>query len=55
MFSMAMWMAALVAPLLLVATVVLGLGYPLAVWAVAHVPGLSSQAEGSAEKCTSVK
>jgi K+-transporting ATPase ATPase C chain len=33
--------------LLLVATVVLGLGYPLAVWAVAHVPGLSSQAEGS--------
>jgi K+-transporting ATPase ATPase C chain len=33
--------------MLLVATVVLGLAYPLAVWAVAHVPGLSSQAEGS--------
>ena len=33
--------------MLLVATVVLGLAYPLAVWGVAHVPGLSSQAEGS--------
>ncbi|QYN37450.1 potassium-transporting ATPase subunit C [Pseudonocardia sp. DSM 110487] len=33
--------------MLLVATVVLGLAYPLAVWAVAHVPGLSSRAEGS--------
>jgi len=33
--------------MLLVATVVLGLAYPLAVWAVAHVPGLASQAEGS--------
>jgi len=33
--------------MLLVATVVLGLAYPLAVWAVAHVPGLSAQAEGS--------
>jgi potassium-transporting ATPase KdpC subunit len=33
--------------MLLVATVALGLVYPLAVWAVAHVPGLASQAEGS--------
>jgi potassium-transporting ATPase KdpC subunit len=33
--------------MLLVATVVLGLAYPLAVWGVAHVPGLASQAEGS--------
>jgi K+-transporting ATPase ATPase C chain len=33
--------------MLLVATVVLGLAYPLAVYAVAHVPGLASQAEGS--------
>jgi potassium-transporting ATPase KdpC subunit len=33
--------------MLLVATVVLGLAYPLAVWAVAHVPGLASRAEGS--------
>lgn len=33
--------------MLLVATVVLGLAYPLAVWGVAHVPGLSSRAEGS--------
>jgi potassium-transporting ATPase KdpC subunit len=33
--------------MLLVATVVLGMAYPLAVWAVAHVPGLASQAEGS--------
>ena len=33
--------------MLVVATVVLGLGYPLAVWAVAHVPGLASKAEGS--------
>ena len=33
--------------MLLVMTVLLGLAYPLAVWAVAHVPGLSSRAEGS--------
>jgi potassium-transporting ATPase KdpC subunit len=33
--------------MLLVATVVLGLAYPLAVWGVAHVPVLASQAEGS--------
>jgi K+-transporting ATPase ATPase C chain len=33
--------------MLLVATVVLGLAYPLAVYAVAHVPGLAPQAEGS--------
>jgi K+-transporting ATPase ATPase C chain len=33
--------------MLVVATVVLGLGYPLAVWGVAHVPGLAAQAEGS--------
>ena len=33
--------------MLVVATVVLGLAYPLAVWAVAHVPGMASQAEGS--------
>ena len=33
--------------MLLVATIVLGLAYPLAVWAVAHVPGLASRAEGS--------
>jgi potassium-transporting ATPase KdpC subunit len=33
--------------MLVVATVVLGLGYPLAVWAAAHVPGLASHAEGS--------
>jgi K+-transporting ATPase ATPase C chain len=33
--------------MLLVMTVVLGLAYPLAVWAVAHAPGLAPQAEGS--------
>jgi len=33
--------------MLLLMTVVLGLVYPPAVWAVAHVPGLSAQAEGS--------
>lgn len=33
--------------MLLVATVALGVAYPLAVYAVAHVPGLASQAEGS--------
>ena len=33
--------------MLIVATVALGLAYPLAVWAVAHVPGLSARAEGS--------
>lgn len=32
---------------LLVATVVLGLAYPLAVWGVARVPGLAPRAEGS--------
>src|SRR5581483_8240701 len=32
---------------LLVLTVVLGIGYPLAVWAVAHLPGLAGHAEGS--------
>jgi K+-transporting ATPase ATPase C chain len=33
--------------MLVVATVALGLVYPLAVWGVTHVPGLASQAEGS--------
>jgi K+-transporting ATPase ATPase C chain len=33
--------------MLVVATVVLGLAYPLTVWAVAHVPGLAPRAEGS--------
>jgi len=33
--------------LLLVMTVLFGILYPLAVWAVARIPGLSSQAEGS--------
>ena len=33
--------------MLLVATVVLGLAYPLAVWGVARLPGLASPAEGS--------
>jgi K+-transporting ATPase ATPase C chain len=33
--------------LILVMTVLLGIAYPLAVWAVAHLPGLSSHAEGS--------
>lgn len=33
--------------LLLVLTVLLGIAYPLAVWAVAHLPGLSGRAEGS--------
>jgi potassium-transporting ATPase KdpC subunit len=33
--------------MLVVATIALGLAYPLAVWGVAHVPGLASQAEGS--------
>jgi K+-transporting ATPase ATPase C chain len=32
---------------LLVLTLLLGIGYPLAVWAVAHLPGLSGRAEGS--------
>jgi potassium-transporting ATPase KdpC subunit len=33
--------------MLLVATVALGIAYPLAVWAVAHAPGLAPLAEGS--------
>ena len=33
--------------MLLVATVALGLVYPLAVWGVARMPGLNSRAEGS--------
>jgi potassium-transporting ATPase KdpC subunit len=33
--------------MLLVATVVLGLAYPLAVWGVARLPGLDAKAEGS--------
>lgn len=33
--------------MLLVATVVLGLAYPLAVWGVARLPGLNGSAEGS--------
>lgn len=33
--------------MLLVFTVACGIVYPLAIWAVAHVPGLSSNAEGS--------
>jgi K+-transporting ATPase ATPase C chain len=33
--------------LLLVATVVLGLAYPLAVWGVSRLPGLVGPAEGS--------
>jgi K+-transporting ATPase ATPase C chain len=33
--------------MLLVATVVLGLGYPLAVWGVTRLPGLDGAAEGS--------
>ncbi|WP_439377755.1 potassium-transporting ATPase subunit C [Amycolatopsis lexingtonensis] len=32
---------------LLVMTVLLGILYPLAVWAIAHIPGLESNAEGS--------
>ena len=32
---------------LLVMTVLLGILYPLAVWAVARIPGLESHAEGS--------
>ncbi|MEV6878009.1 potassium-transporting ATPase subunit C [Amycolatopsis sp. NPDC051128] len=32
---------------LLVMTVLLGILYPLAVWAIAHVPGLAANAEGS--------
>ncbi|WP_028924840.1 K(+)-transporting ATPase subunit C [Pseudonocardia acaciae] len=33
--------------MILVLTVILGIIYPLAVWAVAHLPGLSGRAEGS--------
>ncbi|WP_406689017.1 potassium-transporting ATPase subunit C [Saccharopolyspora sp. ID03-671] len=33
--------------LLLVATVLLGVGYPLAIWGVGHLPGLAGRAEGS--------
>lgn len=33
--------------LLLVLTVLLGIVYPLAIWAVSHVPGLDDHAEGS--------
>ncbi|MBO0872512.1 MAG: K(+)-transporting ATPase subunit C [Pseudonocardia sp.] len=33
--------------LIVVMTVILGIAYPLAVWAVTHLPGLSSHAEGS--------
>lgn len=33
--------------LLLVFTVLCGIVYPLAIWAVAHIPGLSANAEGS--------
>ena len=32
---------------LLVFTVVVGLGYPLLVWAVAQLPGLKNKADGS--------
>lgn len=32
---------------LVLLTIVLGLAYPLAVWGVAHLPGLASKAEGS--------
>ncbi|MGH3586720.1 MAG: potassium-transporting ATPase subunit C [Pseudonocardia sp.] len=32
---------------LVVLTIVLGLAYPLAVWGVAHLPGLAGRAEGS--------
>ncbi|MGH3969903.1 MAG: potassium-transporting ATPase subunit C, partial [Mycobacterium sp.] len=32
---------------LLVFTVILGIGYPLLIWLVAHLPGLHAQAEGS--------
>lgn len=34
--------------ILLVLTVLLGIGYPLAVWAVGRLPGLEANAEGSA-------
>ncbi|GAB3685805.1 potassium-transporting ATPase subunit C [Saccharopolyspora tripterygii] len=33
--------------LLLVATVLLGIGYPMAIWGVSRLPGLADQAEGS--------
>ncbi|WP_407691198.1 potassium-transporting ATPase subunit C [Saccharopolyspora mangrovi] len=33
--------------LLLVATVLLGIGYPMAVWGISRVPGLAAHAEGS--------
>lgn len=33
--------------MILVMTVLLGIAYPLTVWAVAHLPGLSAHAEGS--------
>ncbi|MGD9528302.1 potassium-transporting ATPase subunit C [Pseudonocardia sp.] len=39
--------AGVAARVLLVMTLLLGVGYPLAVWAVAHLPGLSASAEGS--------
>jgi K+-transporting ATPase ATPase C chain len=39
--------AGVAARVLIVMTLLLGIGYPLAVWAVAHLPGLSASAEGS--------
>ncbi|MGE3284582.1 MAG: potassium-transporting ATPase subunit C [Pseudonocardia sp.] len=39
--------AGVAARVLVVMTLLLGVAYPLAVWAVAHLPGLSTAAEGS--------
>jgi potassium-transporting ATPase KdpC subunit len=47
MFTLLLRQAGAAVRLLLVATVVLGLAYPLAVWGVSRLPGLVGPAEGS--------
>jgi K+-transporting ATPase ATPase C chain len=47
MLSLLLRQAGAALRLLLVATVVLGLAYPLAVWGVSRLPGLHDRAEGS--------
>jgi potassium-transporting ATPase KdpC subunit len=47
MFTVLTRQAAAALRMLVVLSIVLGLGYPMAVWGVAHVPGLAAHAEGS--------
>jgi len=47
MFSLLTRQSAAAVRMLVALTVLLGIAYPLAVWGVAHVPGLAHRAEGS--------